>query len=421
MTIILGYLWLHLHNPSINWATHKLTFWPQSESDPPIDAVHSTLPGPHPELSEPTESLALPVPSLMLLSDPSPSDKLQATTASISISFVKASALGLLSCLPPSHPQAILCMGIIEPPTCNTCSALPEPDMLDLDPVLASEYTSLHPQIPKPLHPYLDAFSKQKAITLLPCCPYDHSIDLEDGTSPPFGPIYSLSKVEQLALHNFLDKNLANEFIHPSQSSTGAPILFIKKKDGSLHLAMDYHSLNHITKKDCYPLPLIPNLLSQLHTTHLFMKIDLCSAYNLVYIAEGDKWKTAFQTHYGSYEFQVMHYGLTNAPVSFQCFMNDIFKDLLDICIVVYLDDILIYSENPDNHTTHVIEVLCQLCANNLYAKVEKCEFNITMTEFLGFIISPDSLCMDESKIQVIQDWPCPQESQRYSVFPWVH
>ena len=105
-----------------------------------------------------------------------------------------------------------------------------------------------------------------------------------------------------------------------------------------------------------------------------------------------------------------MHYGLTNALVLFQCFMNNIFKDLLDVCVVVYLDDILVYLENPNIHTTHIIEVLRQLCANNLYVKVEKCEFNVTTMEFLGFVISPDSLRMDESKIQVIWDWPVPRK-----------
>ena len=161
-----------------------------------------------------------------------------------------------------------------------------------------------------------------------------------------------------VALRNFLDKNLANEFIRPSQSSASAPILFIKKKDGSLRLAVDYRGLNRITKKDRYPLPLIPDLLDCLHAARSFTKIDLCGAYNLVCIADGDEWKTAFRTHYRSYEFQVMHYGLTNAPASFQRFMNDVFKDLLDICVVIYLDDILIYSEDPATHTTHVLEVL---------------------------------------------------------------
>ncbi len=275
---------------------------------------------------------------------------------------------------------------------------------------MASEYNSLRTQIPKAYHQYLDVFSKQKAVALPPRRPYDHSIVIEDGTTPPFGPIYLLSEVEQLALRNFLDENLANEFIRPSQSLAGTPVLFIKKKDSSLHVAVDYHSLNRITKKDHYPLLLIPDLLDCLQSARSFTKIDLCGTYNLVRIADGDEWKTAFRTRYGSYKFQVMHYGLTNAPASFQRFMNNVFKDLLDICVVVYLDDILIYSDNPEIHTTHVLEVLRQLRTNNLYAKIEKCKFSIITTEFLGFVISPEGLRMDKAKIQVIRDWPVPRK-----------
>jgi hypothetical protein len=180
---------------------------------------------------------------------------------------------------------------------------------------------------------------------------------------------------------------------------------------------VDYRGLNRITKKDRYPLPLIPDLLDRLRAARVFTKLDLRGAYNLVRIADGDEWKTAFRTRYSSYEFCVMHYGLTNAPASFQRFMNDIFKDLLDICVVVYLDDILIYSENPSDHTTHVQEVLRRLRSNNLYAKVDKCEFNVTTTNFLGFIISPDGLQMDEAKVQVIRDWPQPKKVKEVQSF----
>ena len=135
---------------------------------------------------------------------------------------------------------------------------------------------------------------------------------------------------------------------------------------------MDYCGLSHITKKYRYPLPLVPDLLDRLRATSLFTKIDLRGAYSLVRIADGDEWKTAFRTRYGSYEFQVMRCGLTNAPASFQRFMNDVFRDLLDVCVAVYLDDILVYSENHAAPTTHVVEVLRRLRrlrANNLYAK----------------------------------------------------
>jgi len=144
-------------------------------------------------------------------------------------------------------------------------------------------------------------------------------------------------------------------------SPYGAPVLFVKKKDGSLRLCVDFRSLNKITKKDRYPLPLISDLLDSPHKARIYTKIDLQHAYHLVRIAEEDKWKTAFRTHYGAFEWSVMSFRLTNAPAAFQRFMNDVFSDLLDVCIVVYLDDILIYSDDITQHQSHVKEVLKRL------------------------------------------------------------
>ena len=133
-------------------------------------------------------------------------------------------------------------------------------------------------------------------------------------------------------------------------SPYGAPVLFVKKKDGSLRLCVDFRSLNKITKKNRYPLPLISDLLDSPHKARIYTKIDLQHAYHLVCIAEEDEWKTAFRTHYGAFEWSVMPFRLTNAPAAFQRFMNDVFSDLLDVCIVVYLDDILIYSDDITQH-----------------------------------------------------------------------
>ena len=141
---------------------------------------------------------------------------------------------------------------------------------------------------------------------------------------------------------------------------------FLKKKDGSLRLAVDDCGLDIITKKDGYPFSLIPDLFDRLRSTRVFSKLGLRGAYNPVRITDGDEWKTAFRALYGSYGSQVMHYGLTNTPASFQRFMNEVFKDILDVCVVVYLDDILIYSDNPDEHLKHVREVLRRLRASNL-------------------------------------------------------
>jgi len=212
--------------------------------------------------------------------------------------------------------------------------------------------------IPEEYHEYADVFSKSKAETLTPHCPYDLRIDLEKDSHPPVGTIYSLSKFEQETLKEFIDENLTNGFIRSTSSSHGAPVLFVKKKDGSLRLCVDFCGLNRITKKDRYPLPLISDLLDSPYKARIYIKINLQHAYHLVHIAKGDEWKIAFCTRYGAFEWSVMPFGLTNAPATFQRFMNDVFSDLLDMCIVVYLDDILIYSDDITQHWSHVKEVL---------------------------------------------------------------
>ena len=170
--------------------------------------------------------------------------------------------------------------------------------------------------------------------------------------------MYPLSPLELRTLHEFLDEHLSLSFIHPTSSPHGAPVLFVKKKDGSLRLCVDFRGLNRITKKDRYLLPLISDLLDALGKARIYTKIDLHHAYHLVRITPGDEWKTTVHTRYGSFEWLVMPFGLTNAPAAFQRFVNDIFTDMLDVNIIVYLDDILIYSDNPEEHTEHVREVL---------------------------------------------------------------
>lgn len=163
--------------------------------------------------------------------------------------FVRAAALHIHSRFPSSHPQAIVCSGIIEPDSCSARSAIPEPDSPEVNLALSAKYADLRPKVPDTYHVYLDVFSKSNGTTLSLRRPYDHKIDLEPGTTSLFGLIYPLSEVEQFALRKLFDENLANQFIRPSQSPAGAPIQFIKKKDGSLCLSVDYRGLNKITKK----------------------------------------------------------------------------------------------------------------------------------------------------------------------------
>ena len=147
---------------------------------------------------------------------------------------------------------------------------------------------------------------------------------------------------------------MANRFIRPTRSPYGAPILFVKKKGGTLYLCVDFCGLNKLTQKDQYQIPLTSDFLESPKNAHIYTKIDLRHIYHLVRIAEGDEWKTVFRTWYGSFEWLVMPFGLSNGPAAFQRFMNDIFADMLNVSVIVYLDDILIYSNNIDIHKTHV-------------------------------------------------------------------
>ena len=262
--------------------------------------------------------------------------------------------------------------------------------------------------IPEIYKEYSDVFSKIDADILPENRPYDCPIDIKEGSEPPFGPIYSLSLLELKVLKEYIEDNLRKGFIRPSKSPAASPILFVKKKDGSLRLCVDYRGLNRITIRNRYPLPLIPELLDRLSTASIFTKIDLRGAYNLVRIRPGDEWKTSFRCRYGQYEYLVMPFGLTNAPAVFQFLMNDILREFLDFFVVVYLDDILIYSNSEEEHIKHVKLVLQRLRENKLYAKLEKCSFHKQDVEFLGYIVSDKGVSMDPTKISSIKSWPVP-------------
>jgi hypothetical protein len=176
--------------------------------------------------------------------------------------------------------------------------------------------------VPKEYHQFLPLFRKANADKLPPHRPHDHKIELKEGFTPPFGPLYSLSRHELEALKEWLEENLSKGFIRASSSSAASPILFVKKGDGSLRLCVDYRGLNEGTIKDRYPLPLIQETLMRLSRAKYFPKLDVRGAYNLVRMREGDEWKTAFRTRYGLFESLVMPFGLTNAPATFQHFIN---------------------------------------------------------------------------------------------------
>ena len=202
------------------------------------------------------------------------------------------------------------------------------------------------------------------------------------------GRMYSMSATELQEIRIWIEENLSKGFIRASSSSYASPILFVKKKDGLLHLGVDYRALNDITIKDWYPLPRIEETLNQIREAKYFTRLDLRSAYNLIRIKEGDEWKTAFRTCYGLFEFLVMPFGLTNTPATSQRFVNDTLREFLDVFCVCYLDDILIYSDNLQDHRKQVKAVFEKLHVAGLFVKPEKCEFEATKTTFLGFVIS---------------------------------
>ena len=212
-------------------------------------------------------------------------------------------------------------------------------------------------QIPSVYSDFSDVFSKSAAEQLPPHGPHDHAIDLED-KEPAFGPIYNLSALELKVLREYIDDHLARGFIIPSTSPAGSPILFIKKKDGSLRLCVDYRSLNEITIKNRYPLPLIGEALDRLVGAKIYTKLDIRSAYNLIRIREGDEWKTAFRTRYGHFEYRVMSFELVNASATFQSYINNALREYLNIFVLTYLNDILIYSTIEVEHTTHMRRIL---------------------------------------------------------------
>ncbi len=270
---------------------------------------------------------------------------------------------------------------------------------------------------------YLDlkeVFNKAKATSLPPHRPYDCAIDLLPGSSPPKGRLFSLSGPETLAMKDYIDAALASGIIRPSSSPAGAGFFFVGKKDKTLRPCIDYRGLNEITIKNRYPLPLISTGFELLKGAKIFTKLDLRNAYHLVRIREGDEWKTAFNTPSGHYEYLVMPFGLTNAPAVFQALVNDVLRDMLNLFVFVYLDDILIFSPDETTHRHHVKQVLRRLLDNQLFVKAEKCEFHVPTVSFLGFIVSEGEVRMDPDKVSAVTSWPtpsCRKEVQRFLGF----
>ena len=228
---------------------------------------------------------------------------------------------------------------------------------------------------------YLEVFPEDLP-GLPPSREIEFVIDLVPGTAPISKVPYRMSPTELKELKVQLQELLDKGFIRPSFSPWGAPVLLVKKKDGSFRLCIDYRELNKVTVKNKYPLPRIDDLFDQLRGASVFSKIDLRSGYYQLKVTETDIQKTAFRTRYGHYEFLVMPFGLTNAPAAFMDLMNRVFKDFLDKFVIVFIDDILVYSCTHEEHSEHLRTVLQILKDKQLYAKFKKCEFCLENVSF---------------------------------------
>ncbi|GJQ95023.1 putative reverse transcriptase domain-containing protein [Tanacetum coccineum] len=237
----------------------------------------------------------------------------------------------------------------------------------------------------------------------------EFQIDLVPGVAPVARAPYRLAPSERKELSEQLKELSDKSFIRPSSSPWGAPVLFVKKKDGSFWMCIDYRELNKPTVKNRYPLPRIDNLFNQLQGSSVYLKIDLRSGYHQLRVRKEDIPKTAFRTRYGHYEFQVMPFGLTNAPAVFMDLMNRVCKPYLDKFVIVFIDDILIYSKNKQEHEEHLKQILELLKKEELYAKFSKCEFWISKVLFLGHMIDSEGIHVDPSKIESIKDWTSPK------------
>ncbi len=264
--------------------------------------------------------------------------------------------------------------------------------------------------VPDKFRKFIPIMTEEAAMRLADHQPWDHQIELRPGETPRWGPLYSMSAMELEILRAWLDKMLKTGRIRESSSSCSSPLMFVGKKDPEdpLRPVVDFRALNDITVPVRYPLPLISELQDRLAGSKFYTKIDLKTGFNLVRIAKGHEWKTAFRCRYGLYEHLVMPFGLMNAPATFQAMMNGIFQDLIDVGVLAYMDDILIYAATQKEHDDLVVTVLQRLTKYKLTVAAQKSFWDVRWVEFLGYNITPAGLSMSKEKTDSMECWQVP-------------
>lgn len=264
--------------------------------------------------------------------------------------------------------------------------------------------------IPELVKPIIKAFPQvfEAPKSLPPNRPQDHLIPIVEGSKPVNLNPYKCPFLQKTEIEKMVKEMLESGIIKHSQSPYASPVLLVKKKDNTWRFCVDYRALNAITIKNRFPIPLIEDMLDQLHGSKMFTKLDLRSGYHQIRVSAQDTHKTAFKTPLGHYEFLVMPFGLTNAPATFQCVMNEVFREHIGKFVCVFFDDILIYSETPETHVQHLKTVFQILKDNQLCVKLNKCAFAQDKVEYLGYVIGGEGVEADQSKIAAMTSWPTP-------------
>ena len=265
-------------------------------------------------------------------------------------------------------------------------------------------------KLPSAYHRWEHVFSRHAADELPPLRPgIDHEIKLKGEKQPPYRRPYNMSASENEVIKKWIDEQLEKGNIQKSNSPAASPVLVVRKPSGGLRVCVDYRALNELTVKSRYPIPLVNETLNKISGKKWFTKLDVIAAFNRIRIAQGDEWKTAFTTRYGQFECVVMPFGLCNAPGSFQSYVNDTLREFLDDFVSAYLDDLLIFSDTYEEHVQHVQKVLEKMSAAGLQLDIDKCEFHVRETKYLGLIIGADGIKMDAVKVKAVQEWAVPK------------
>lgn len=274
-------------------------------------------------------------------------------------------------------------------------------------------------QIPSTVHGVIQEFQNcfQEPTGLPPQRVFDHGIPLVPNAQPVNTKPYRYAPQQKNEIERQVELMLQQGIIQTSVSPFASPVLLVKKKDGTWRFCVDYRALNNITVKNKYPMPVVDELLDELAGAKWFTKLDLRSGYHQIRLQQEDEHKTAFRTHQGLYEFKVMPFGPTNAPATFQGLMNTIFSDMIRKFVLIFVDDILIYSSTLEEHVTHLRLVLTRLQAHQLYIKLSKCSFAKQQLDYLGHIIGTNGVATDPSKVKAVQEWPVPRNLRQFRGF----